>query len=75
MRRFVVVALAAVALSATAPAALGHDDRIEYVCEKADGDHLFLTANHAAADGLSTSIAATAEVTLELFGAVCRVAE
>ena len=75
MRRFLALALATVALMAAVPSALGHSERIEYICTKADGDHLFLTANHHAAAGLSTSIAATAEVTLEHFGAVCRIVE
>jgi hypothetical protein len=75
MRRFLALLLATVALMATAPSAVGHGERIEYICAKADGDHLFLTANHQAAAGLSTSIAATAEITLEHFGAVCRIVE
>lgn len=75
MRRSLVLALTAAALIATAPAVLAHDGRIVYVCTKADGDHLFLTANHAATFGLSTSIAATAEINLEHFGAVCRIVD
>ncbi len=73
MRRFLVLTLATAAMAVTAPAAVAHDERIAYVCEKADGDHVFLTANHAATYGLGTSIAATAEISLELFDTVCRV--
>jgi len=75
MRRYLSLPLASIALLVSAQVALGHDLRIEYVCAKADGDHLFLTANHRAADGLGTSIAATAEITLAHFGAVCRVVD
>lgn len=75
MRRSLVLTLTAAALVATAPGVLAHDSQIAYVCTKVDGDHIFLTANHAATHGLSTSIAATAEINLEHFGAVCRIVE
>jgi len=75
MRRFLALPLAAAAMTATAPSILAHGDRVAYVCTKADGDHVFLTASHAATFGLSTSIVATAEINLEKFGAVCRVVE
>lgn len=73
MRTFLVLALTTAAVAATAPAVVAHDERITYVCAKDDGDHDFLTANHSATYGLSTSIAATAEISLELFDTVCRV--
>jgi len=73
MRRYLSLLLASIALLASTQVVLGHDLRIEYICAKADGDHLFLRANHRATDGLGTSIAATAEITLAHFGAVCRV--
>jgi hypothetical protein len=56
-----------------APTAQAHDGRIQWICTKPDGDHVFLTANHAAEDGLKTANAATADVNLRLADAVCRI--
>ena len=73
MRQFLALSLATVALMATAPSALGHGERIEYICAKADGDHLFLTANHQAAAGLSknlTQLATSATLPIRPIGII-----
>lgn len=73
MHRLLALGLAAAALTMNAAAVLAHDDRIAYVCTKADGDHIFLTADRAATFGLTTSVTATTWINLEFFGAVCRI--
>jgi hypothetical protein len=70
MKKFLGILFAAAII---APTAHAHDERIQWICTKPDGDHVFLTANHAAQHGLTTANAATADVNLRLADAVCRI--
>jgi hypothetical protein len=70
MKRFLGILFATAII---APTAQAHDESIQWICTKPDGDHVFLTANHAAGPGLETANAATADVNLRLANAVCRI--